>query len=315
MARDVSARRERARSRYPFPTFVSPPFFSRPLTTPAKLFKGSRIYRRKQEIENGSASFDSLFSTNPWYKRLFSDFRELEDHELPPGVQSGCEYTGICINTAVYLPWLVGQCRKRGVVLRRGRVSDIRELKNMHHSGKRADVVINASGLGSRQLGGVSDSSMAPIRGQIVLVENEAEPMFNISGTDDGPEEVSYLMTRAAGGGTILGGTYEKGKWDPNPDPGISERIIKRCVALSPSLAKGKGVDGVNVIRYGVGLRPWRKGGVRVEADLDTFGDGTLLVHNYGHAGWGYQGSYGCAEYVVELVNDFLNRKVAKPKL
>lgn len=185
----------------------------------------------------------------------------------------------------------------------------------MHHSGKPADIVINASGLGSRLLGGVSDSSMAPIRGQIVLVENESEPMYNISGTDDGPEEVSYLMTRAAGGGTVLGGTYQKGKWDAEPDPEIEKRIIKRCVALTPSLANGKGVEGVNIIRSGVGLRPWRKGGVRIEADLDTFGDGTLVVHNYGHAGWGYQGSYGCAEYAVELAKDFMDRRTAKPKL
>lgn len=179
----------------------------------------------------------------------------------------------------------------------------------MHHSGKRADVIVNASGLGSKDLGGVSDSTMAPIRGQIVLVENESEPMYNISGTDDGPDEVSYLMTRAVGGGTVLGGTYQKGSWDPNPDPEIEKRIIKRCVALSPSLANGKGVDAVKVIRSGVGLRPWREGGVRVEADTGIFEGGTLVVHNYGHAGWGYQGSYGCAEYAVELVKDFVDQK------
>ena len=185
----------------------------------------------------------------------------------------------------------------------------------MHHSGKRADIVINASGLGSMRLGGVADSSMAPIRGQVVLVESESEPMFNTSGTDDGADEVCYLMTRAAGGGTILGGTYQKGKWDPDPDPETERRIIKRCVALEPSLARGKGADEVKIIRSGVGLRPWRKDGVRVAADSSTFEDGTLLVHNYGHAGWGYQGSYGCAEHVVELVKDHLDRRVSKPKL
>ena len=287
----------------------SPSTFCHIFRHDTKFWLESRIYRRKEEIDNGGASFDSLFSTMPWYKRLFPDFRELEQHELPAGVHSGCTYTGLCINTAVYLPWLVGQCRKRGVHFRRGRVTDIRELRDMHHTGKRADVIVNASGLGSKDLTGVSDSAMSPIRGQIVLVENESEPMYNISGTNDGPEEVSYLMTRAVGGGTVLGGTYQKGNWDPHPDPEIEKRIIKRCVALSPSLTKGKGVDAVKVIRSGVGLRPYREGGVRVEADTSVFGDGTLVVHNYGHAGWGYQGSYGCAEHAVELVKEYVDRE------
>lgn len=253
-----------------------------------------------------------MFSQTPWYSRLFPDFRELEKHELPHGVHSGCGFTGLCINTAVYLPWLVGQCRKQGVVFRRATVSHIQELWEMHHSQAKADVIINASGLGSKSLGGVADSLMMPIRGQIVLVENEAEPMYNVSGTDDGPDEVSYVMTRAAGGGTVIGGTYQRGNWDPEPDPETTKRIIKRAVALSPSLSKGKGVEGITIIRSGVGLRPYRKGGVRVEGDLHTV-DGALVVHNYGHAGWGYQGSYGCAQGVVEIVTAHLDHRT-EPK-
>lgn len=247
-----------------------------------------------------------MFVLNPWYRRLFPDYRELSADELPNGVSSGCEFTGICINTAIYLPWLVGQCRKLGVVFRRGSVSHISELKQMHHTGVKADIIINASGLGAKSLGGVQDQDMTAIRGQIVLVENESPSMYNISGTDDDTDDVSYVMTRAAGGGTVLGGTYQKDNWDPNPDPATTDRIIRRCVALRPEMTNGKGVDDVKIIRSCVGLRPYRKSGVRVEADLTTLHDGTLIVHNYGHAGWGYQGSYGCAEHVVELVKGFV---------
>lgn len=247
-----------------------------------------------------------MFIQNPWYSRLFPDFRELPKDELPSGVDSACEFTGICINTALYLPWLVGQCRRLGVVFRRGEVRHINELQTLHHTRTKADVIINASGLGSKNLGGVEDQDMAPIRGQIVLIENESPSMYNISGTDDGPDEVSYVMTRASGGGTVLGGTYQKGSWDPSPDPETSRKIIERAVALRPTMADGRGPSGIRVVRESVGLRPYRKSGVRVEADLSTCGDGTLVVHNYGHAGWGYQGSYGCAKYVVELVTKFV---------
>lgn len=175
----------------------------------------------------------------------------------------------------------------------------------MHHTGNKVDVIVNASGLGAKGLGGVEDDDLIPIRGQIVLVENESSSMYNISGTDDGSDEVSYVMTRAAGGGTVLGGTYQKGNWDSEPDPEITKRIVKRCVALRPCLTGGRGVENVRVIRSTVGLRPYRKSGVRVEADRDTLRGGPLIIHNYGHAGWGYQGSYGCAEHVVELVKNF----------
>ena len=65
------------------------------------------------------------------------------------------------------------------------------------------------------------------------------------------------------------------------------------------------GQGGLDVVRHGVGLRPAREGGVRLESERV---DGVWVVHNYGHAGWGYQGSYGCAERVVELVDEILGR-------
>jgi D-amino-acid oxidase len=38
------------------------------------------------------------------------------------------------------------------------------------------------------------------------------------------------------------------------------------------------------VVRHGVGLRPLREGGVRLDA---SFVEGVLCVHNYGHGGFG----------------------------
>ena len=40
---------------------------------------------------------------------------------------------------------------------------------------------------------------MLPARGQTVLVRNEPEVMCANSGTDDGDDEVCYVMQRAAG--------------------------------------------------------------------------------------------------------------------
>lgn len=61
-------------------------------------------------------------------------------------------------------------------------------------------------------------------------------------------------------------------------------------------------------------MRPVREGGVRIETERIG---GVDVVHNYGHGGWGYQGSYGCSEGVVELVDGVFAGKdgVVKAKL
>lgn len=279
------------------------------LTTSVSFLKiESRVYRREKDLEklrNGAYAFDGLFLEDPWYKTLFDDFRELSKDELPQDVASGAEFTSVCINTMLYLPWLLGKCRANGVAFRRGVLKHISEAAAWSQTGSKVDLVVNTTGLMASRLGGVLDQDVIPVRGQVVVVRNEAPYMVTKSGTNDAEDEVFYIMMRAAGGGTILGGTYQKGQWESQPDPNIAMRIMKRAVEMVPELADGKGVQGLDVVRHGVGLRPYRNGGVRLDKEKI---DGTWVVHNYGHAGWGYQGSYGCAERVVELASEALNQ-------
>lgn len=271
-------------------------------------FQKAAVMRSARDLEPGVSAKnglgDALFDENPWYANFFPDYRKMKSEELPTGMAYGHEFGSVCINTAVYLPWLVGQCRKHGVVIKRASLNHISEASSLGPSGK-ADIIVNCTGLLASKLGGVMDPKVAPARGQIVVVRNVSPFMVATSSTEDSPDELVYVMTRAAGGGTILGGTYQKGNWDPNPDPNIAARIMQRVVDLYPDIAGGKGVKGLDIIRHGVGLRPYREGGVRIEKEKI---DGTWVVHNYGHAGWGYQGSYGTAERVVELVGEIQGR-------
>lgn len=77
----------------------------------------------------------------------------------------------------------------------------------------------------------------------------------------------------------------------------LAKTIMQRCCDLCPELGKP---EDLQVISHNVGLRPARRGGTRVE--LERWADGTPVVHNYGHAGAGYQSSWGTAEKAVELV-------------
>ncbi|KXJ87368.1 FAD dependent oxidoreductase, partial [Microdochium bolleyi] len=275
----------------------------------------TRLYRREAdmpELCKGSNGFNGMFLEDPWYK----DVPELNYTELlvteemrAAGIAGGCEFDSVCINTALYLPWLVGECRAAGVVFKRGSAAYARHEGVLGAEGK-ADIVINATGLGALKLGGVMDQKMVPMRGQVVVVRNVAPVMFGTSGTDDAEDELTYGMTRAAGGGTILGGTYQRGNWDSQPDPATAMRIMQRAIDTVPELLKGTGktdVTGLDVVRHSVGLRPYREGGVRIEKE--RMADGSWVVHNYGHSGWGYQGSYGTAEHVLSLIKEITGER------
>ena len=82
---------------------------------------------------------------------------------------------------------------------------------------------------------------------------------------------------------------------------------MRRCIALCPSLVGNRDVsiEALDVVRHGVGLRPSRKGGVRLEKEM-LLGGGAVVVHNYGHGGEGYQISWGCAGDVVGLVDGIM---------
>jgi D-amino-acid oxidase len=242
---------------------------------------------------------------------------------LKPGIDNGFAFTSVCINPAIYLPWLVSQCLRAGVVFKRAIFKHISEAADFDHQSQKAALVVNCTGLSASKLGGVEDKTVIPARGQIILVRNDPGAMFAISGTDDADDEVSYIMARAAGGGTLLGGSYQKGNWESQFDPNLATRIMERCVALCPQLTGGKGIEHLDIIRHGVGLRPLRIGGARIEKEKIG---GIWIVHNYGkqlemprlthrlnvpigHGGFGYQASYGCSQEVVKLVDDTLKVK------
>ncbi|KAF2083644.1 D-amino-acid oxidase [Saccharata proteae CBS 121410] len=270
-------------------------------------FQETVLHNRQKDVGSTTGDwFAELLKTDPWWKAVVPNFRILPRSTLAPGIDSATAFTSVCINTAIYLPWLAGQCLKNGAVIKRGTVTHIASAATLHHSGKPAAVVLNCTGLSAMKLGGVMDKTMYPGRGQIVVVRNEPGVMTSSSGTDDGPDEACYIMQRAAGGGTILGGCLQKGNWDSQPDPSMALRIMQRAVKLCPALTEGEGIEKLDVVRHGVGLRPMREGGPRVERERVR---GLWVVHNYGHAGYGYQASYGSAEEAVGLVEEALRER------
>jgi D-amino-acid oxidase len=89
----------------------------------------------------------------------------------------------------------------------------------------------------------------------------------------------------------VFGGTNELSS-NLALDPATTARIVAEC---SRALKIGTPL----VLAERVGLRPFRKSGVRLERD--QLRDGRTVIHNYGHGGAGFTLSWGCAREVVDL--------------
>ena len=68
--------------------------------------------------------------------------------------------------------------------------------------------------------------------------------------------------------------------------------FLSRVYAMVPALR------GAKIEATWAGLRPVRN---PLRCEVESVG-GTQVVHNYGHGGAGVTASWGCAEYVVSLV-------------
>lgn len=190
------------------------------------------------------------------------------------------------VDMRTYLPYLLGRFEAAG-----GRY-ERRAARSLTEAAAEAPVVVNASGLGAREL--VPDSTMRAVRGQILLVENPGIEEWYVASTG-GASETTYILPQPHG--LILGGTAHEDQEATEPDPATADAIVRRCAEIHPALADAK------VLEHRVGLRPFRPR-VRLESERvpDGRGGTSLCVHNYGHGGAGVTVSWGCAVDAARLV-------------
>ncbi|KAK1473843.1 FAD dependent oxidoreductase [Colletotrichum tamarilloi] len=243
-----------------------------------------------------------------WYDDLVGGTVPLRTDELPDKAVFGLDVPNtFVINTQIYLQWLLEQCRQSKVILVRQKIGHINEARISSD----VTTVFNCTGLGSYFLGGVEDKSMYPTRGQTILVEQPIEPLkrmyFRSPRRVD--NDTTYIFQRPLAGGIVLGGCRQDGNWDKEVDPELTKTILQRCCALAPELGKP---GDLKIIKHGVGLRPNRKGGPRIEVEKRDEG---LVVHNYGASGAGYQASWGMAAHAVKLAKLQLTSQTPLSKL
>lgn len=146
------------------------------------------------------------------------------------------------------------------------------------------DVVVNCSGIGSKEL--LNDNKVYPQRGQIIRVE---APWIDTFFLDVESDPLAYIIPRLDC--VILGGTKDK-SWNMEIDEKEAKRIFEQCCLIEPSLRKSK------IISHQVNLRPTRES-LRVEKE---YINNQLIIHNYGHGGSGMTLCFGCADRVAKLI-------------
>ncbi|KAF5383265.1 hypothetical protein D9615_005066 [Tricholomella constricta] len=223
------------------------------------------------------------------------DFRMLPQDDWPKKAVHGIAFTTLTIDTPVYLKYLMSRFLAVGGSIVRGSVQHIDELVegDVHPFTRGGEgplppkAVVVCAGLGARTLGGVEDEDVHPIRGQTVLLRAPWVRFGRTLSSTNGTW--TYVMPRKSGD-VIVGGTIAVNDWYPIPRPETTRDILERALALCPEIAPPEvratcdaTVEDILpiVIEEGCGLRPGRKGGIRLEAESNRK---VPIVHNYGWA-------------------------------
>ena len=226
-------------------------------------------------LRDGLEVFRHPVDDPPWAS-VVPGFRRAVRNELPPGYADGYAMRLPVIDMSVYLGWLERRLLASGAGITQRTVGSLGEI------GDEADLVVNCSGLGARDL--CHDHELFGVRGQVIVVEAPAVSQFRI---DDAT--VTYIIPRLRD--VVLGGTAEDHVYDTRIDAASSASIRAHCERLNPL------VSNAPARAHKVGIRPCRPS-VRLERERL---DGMPVVHNYGHGGAGVTLSWGCADEVASL--------------
>jgi D-amino-acid oxidase len=211
----------------------------------------------------------------PWAMSLGA--QRLAPALVPAAFTSGYRLEVPLTDTSRYLDYLAARFRTAG-----GEMEGGIRFDNLAQVSRDFSLVINCTGVGARTL--LPDPEVEPHRGQVAVVAGIPRSYAVVC--DDPP--LMYAIPR--GHDCVFGGTNEV-RFDREPDPAASRAIVAECSRVLE-------IAPPEIMAERVGLRPFRRAGVCLQAEqLD---DGRCVIHNYGHGGSGFTLSWGCARAVLE---------------
>ena len=198
--------------------------------------------------------------------------------EIPSAFTSGFAIDVPLMDTTIYLDYLARRFAAAGGEMH----SDVR-FEKLEDVEPKFDLVINCAGIGARTL--VHDPDLEPHRGQVAIVQKMDLGCAIVC--DDAP--LTYVIPRT--NDCVFGGTNDLSD-NRAIEPSATARIVAECSRVLE-------INKPKLLAERVGIRPFRRSGVRVERT--EMRDGRAVIHNYGHGGAGFTFSWGCARAVLRL--------------
>jgi glycine/D-amino acid oxidase-like deaminating enzyme len=143
--------------------------------------------------------------------------QDLAPGEHPFGARYVRRFDTMMIETPLYLRRMEADVREAGGEIVVREFHDVTEVQALPES-----TIFNCTGLGAGRL--FNDPIIEPVRGQLVILEPQAEIDYNVV-SDNG-----YMFGRRDG--IVLGGTFEHGNWSVDPDPDTTQRILANHQAI-----------------------------------------------------------------------------------
>ncbi|KAJ7696778.1 D-amino-acid oxidase [Mycena rosella] len=216
---------------------------------------------------------------NPEVLQVMPDFKVIPSSSLPPDCAEGISFSAVTTDCPVYLNYLLSRFLATGGSIVRGTVQHIAQVVEGGagiFNGRKClaspSAIVACIGLGARTLGGVEDEDVYPTRGQTALLRAPWVKSGRAISSKSG--SWTYIIPRRSGD-MIIGGS--KGEND-------------------------------FIIEEGCGLRPARKGGIRLEVEWADSQDQKKVpvIFNYGHGAYGYINSWGSSTIALELLEKVL---------
>ncbi|KAF8970430.1 D-amino-acid oxidase [Flammula alnicola] len=252
------------------------------------------------------------------------NFQQVPNGGVFHRAKCGYSFETVTVDVPVYLNYLGSRFLSKGGRITRGHVQHIDQIleagaspfedaaearKNEPISSP--DAVIVCLGLGARFLGGVEDREVYASRGQTVILH---APWVRFGRSFEGESEWTYIIPRK-GGNVVVGGTQGIDDWYPKSRPETTQDLLKRGLELCPELVppevRAKKLPDIQdllplVVEEACGLRPMRRGGVRIEREYRMTPKGRKIpvIHNYGHGGRGYISCIGSADVALSLMEE-----------
>ncbi|CAK5093309.1 unnamed protein product [Meloidogyne enterolobii] len=220
------------------------------------------------------------------------NFRWLTQRELSlicaKPAKFGIHYTAYAAEGRRFVSYLKNQLGNT-VEYKTQKIESIKELANQDFS-----LIVNCAGLGGGKLAG-DDENVFPNRGVGIVVKAPGQSHFCYEDAD------TFCIPVVGDDRVLLGTLRQDNRWDREISREDINDIWTRVTELKPSLKHSE------VVSEWCGLRPDRKGGVRLEHKLledDKTNKQIHVIHNYGHGAKGFLLSWGCAREVLELIKN-----------